>query len=55
MQSSIDEAIVWLEKARNLSPRVAFTTLGSPPLIEPSDSEGFILVWSRDSRKAKAD
>jgi Protein of unknown function (DUF736) len=24
-------------------------------LVEPSDSEGFILVWSRDSRKAKAD
>lgn len=24
-------------------------------LVEPSDNEGFILVWSRDSRKAKAE
>ena len=24
-------------------------------LVESSDSEGFILVWSRDSRKSKAD
>jgi uncharacterized protein (DUF736 family) len=24
-------------------------------LVEPSDSEGFILVWSRDTRKAKAE
>jgi hypothetical protein len=24
-------------------------------LVEPSDSEGFILVSSRDSRKAKAE
>ena len=24
-------------------------------LVEPSDGEGFILVWSRDSRKAKAE
>jgi uncharacterized protein (DUF736 family) len=33
----------------------ALTQAVNCALVEASDREGFILVWSRDSRKAKAE
>jgi uncharacterized protein (DUF736 family) len=59
---NVELGAAWIkrsEEGRNyLSVKLDDPSLAQPincALVQSGDSEGFILVWSRDSRKAKAE